>query len=475
MRVFPSPSVLMPIALQLFVDKSSHSFNETQAFLRLRCDLREEIYPEEFSLEEGKKWMQRVKSTWLGLQKFELTERIGGESAVITGFGVEVAANRPRAITKTYLRKTFGRFFGDERMVGGKESRGLPKYDIVVDELRSLKSTETRDPGHSKDPRDVLVWYGTNRKRRNEKFPSQGYGEERNSVTHFGKAYVNIPEGHKVGKKGPGIFARWMKGGSGIVLRSIDELARDQFSSQLDSSLSEQVQDNSLLLFLHGYNQSFEAAAIATAQLKYDLKIPHAAFFSWPSRGTLPDYPADGASVDAAVPAIADFLSFLSDATKDRSVKLHIVAHSMGNRGLLAALQRILLVGGQESEMKFDSIVFAAADVDRDCFKDGVELTGRLSGLKTLYASDGDRALLASGVARRVSRAGFLPPIMVADQVHTVDASGFDFTFVGHGYVRTARPVLHDMYVSMHFGTEPDQRQGLQRRETADGVYWRLT
>ena len=37
------------------------------------------------------------------------------------------------------------------------------------------------------------------------------------------------------------------------------------------------------LLYLHGYNTSFEEAAIRAAQIGFDLKVPGAtAFFSWP-------------------------------------------------------------------------------------------------------------------------------------------------------------------------------------------------
>src|SRR5262245_31066233 len=94
------------------------------------------------------------------------------------------------------------------------------------------------------------------------------------------------------------------------------------------------------LVFLHGFNVTFEDAAIRAAQIGFDLKVLGAtAFFSWPSRGRVTAYPADEATIEASEPAIADFL--VDFAANCGAEKVHLIAHSMGNRGLLRALQRI--------------------------------------------------------------------------------------------------------------------------------------
>jgi pimeloyl-ACP methyl ester carboxylesterase len=94
------------------------------------------------------------------------------------------------------------------------------------------------------------------------------------------------------------------------------------------------------LCFLHGFNVTFADAAIRAAQIGYDLKVPGAtAFFSWPSRGSVAAYPVDEASIEASERAITDFLvDFTAHCGAE---KVHVIAHSMGNRGLLRALQRI--------------------------------------------------------------------------------------------------------------------------------------
>jgi esterase/lipase superfamily enzyme len=230
-----------------------------------------------------------------------------------------------------------------------------------------------------------------------------------------------------------------------------------------------------MLFFLHGFRQTFEEAAIRTAQLKYDLKIPHAAFYSWPSKAHLAGYIADSTSVEAAAPNIAEFLSGLGGLMASQDLKLHIVAHSMGNRALLLALEKLLIsLRGKKPKFTFSDIVFAAADVDQQIFVNSVALTSAFSQRRTLYASAVDRALQGSGYAHQMIRAGRLPPVTIAKQTDTIDVPNFDFNILGHGYYASARPVLHDMFDLMHYGTWVANRQGIQPQSDKAGAYWRL-
>jgi esterase/lipase superfamily enzyme len=123
--------------------------------------------------------------------------------------------------------------------------------------------------------------------------------------------------------------------------------------------------DNSGVVFLHGYNVSFSDAALRAAQIGFDLSIKGAmAFFSWPSQGTLDGYSADEATIEASEDTIAEFL--VDFAAKSGATKIHIIAHSMGNRGLLRAVNRIVSRAKRRSEKQFDQIILAAADVDAE-------------------------------------------------------------------------------------------------------------
>jgi esterase/lipase superfamily enzyme len=64
------------------------------------------------------------------------------------------------------------------------------------------------------------------------------------------------------------------------------------------------------VIFVHGYNVSFEQAALRAAQIGFDLSVKGAmGFFSWPSQGTLGGYISDEASVEASEAAIMEFMT----------------------------------------------------------------------------------------------------------------------------------------------------------------------
>ncbi len=75
---------------------------------------------------------------------------------------------------------------------------------------------------------------------------------------------------------------------------------------------------------------------------------------------------------------------------------VHLVAHSMGNRGLLRALQRLAADAEMRAGVKFGQIFLAAPDVDRDLFLGLARLYPQFSDRTTLYASDGDKAVATS-------------------------------------------------------------------------------
>jgi esterase/lipase superfamily enzyme len=102
------------------------------------------------------------------------------------------------------------------------------------------------------------------------------------------------------------------------------------------------------LIYIHGYCVSFEEAALRAAQIGSDLNLQGAmAFYSWPSKGDLTGYLADSATIDASESFIREFL--LDFYRKSGAERVHIIAHSMGNRGLLRAMERI--VGMSESRV----------------------------------------------------------------------------------------------------------------------------
>jgi esterase/lipase superfamily enzyme len=218
---------------------------------------------------------------------------------------------------------------------------------------------------------------------------------------------------------------------------------------------------------------SFEDAAIRAAQIGYDLKVPGAtAFFAWPSRGNVAAYPADEATIEASERAITDFL--VDFVTNCGAEKVHVIAHSMGNRGLLRALQRIATDAETRGKVKFGQIFLAAPDVDRDLFVDLARLYPEHSERTTLYASDGDLAVHASATLHGGPRAGYFRPYTVTAGVDTVAVPDFDIDLLGHGYFSQAEALLHDMFDLMRLDAAPGKRQRITPTVDGSVSFWKV-
>src|SRR5690606_3614266 len=95
-------------------------------------------------------------------------------------------------------------------------------------------------------------------------------------------------------------------------------------------------------IFIHGYNVTFRDAARRTAQIAYDLKFSGApVMFSWPAQGDVEDYTIDENSAAWAESQVTQFLEATALASGAR--RMHIIAHSMGNRIVTKALERMVI------------------------------------------------------------------------------------------------------------------------------------
>jgi esterase/lipase superfamily enzyme len=465
-------------------DGERHTFEDLLNRLGTKYDLTEEQLQELLPAEKRERWDRTLRKTLTQalarLSELGLAYESGPGVYELYRFGLLVAAEKPVSLSPEHLRR-FPEFVLWEYR---KKYGNFPPPDAPPPPPTPAPSApavgvplgimEERDRNLLYDPRDVQVWFATNRAPNNSTNVRLGFSNRRDTTVRYGSCLVNIPEGHNTGETEPSVFQAWRSGTDGIIVRAIQPMPPSDFWRELEGTLASSVDNDSVLFFLHGFNVSFLEAAIRTAQLKYDLKIPHAAFYSWPSRRRLLGFGADSASIDAAVPGITDFLSRLGLLTAERKVKLHVIAHSMGNRGLLLAMDKILdNLKGSPKQFKLSEVVFAAPDVDQERFKQLAGSTTSLSRQRTLYAAH-DLALISSRWIYRAPRAGLLPPVTVVNEIDTVDVTPVDLSLLGHGYVAECRPVIGDMFDAMHNGTVPRNRMGLRPKQSAYGPYWIL-
>ncbi len=229
-----------------------------------------------------------------------------------------------------------------------------------------------------------------------------------------------------------------------------------------------------VLIFVHGYNTTFDDAVRRTAQLAYDLSFPGVPIaYSWPSQGSLGGYLIDETNVEWAVPHLKAFL--LQVAAQAEAQTIHLVAHSMGSRVLLAALQQIAQEQPAESGPRFTNLVLLAPDVDADVFRAHLAAVRKVAARVTLYASAKDKALVWSKTAHGYPRAGDTKPSpVVAAGVDTIDASSVDTSLTGHSYYADSRSVLFDLFALLRYGKPPAERFGLEAKDQGGLTYWMM-
>lgn len=223
-----------------------------------------------------------------------------------------------------------------------------------------------------------------------------------------------------------------------------------------------------VLIFIHGFNTTFEEAAVRVAALAREMDFTGTPIlYSWPSFGGLAEYAFDEDSVEWTTPHLRGFLQLVRKYSG--AMKINLIAHSMGNRALGKALQEL------EAEVKplFNEVIMAAPDVDDDLFEQMAEDWEGKAKRITLYASSHDFALAASKRFHADHyRAGESDEMLVVKGVDSIDASGAQSDRLGHGYLFHAS-VLADVAKLIRTDDSPDQRS-LRPAKAEGGKYWIL-
>jgi esterase/lipase superfamily enzyme len=310
----------------------------------------------------------------------------------------------------------------------------------------------------------VPIFFGTNRR---PSGPSAtAFSGDNGDATSYGLASVTIPTGiHEIGKlETPAwwkIFADKKDRQCYFTLADVESLKQMEFAAKLEAAL-QAAEGKELLVFLHGFNVTFEEAALRAAQFAKDSKFRGIVLlFSWPSQGAILGYSGDEDRALSSADRLAAFLKGLENGPWKR---VHLLAHSMGSRVMLAGL-----ADNPRPALPLGQLVFAAADVYVPFFEEKfpkLQNAGKLSA--TSYASKKDRALLLSSLLHRGARVGIVEDIpYVTEGLESIDASAVDEGILGHGYWSGQRPLITDLRTLLNEGFGAGRR-GLDQI----GKYW---
>lgn len=342
-------------------------------------------------------------------------------------------------------------------------------------------------PPENADWQVVPVFFGTDRETQPDNTRLQ-YSSERGRRLELGRALISVPKSHQV----PNIERPWAiklpyfdvtiyeqteDPAQHFTIQNIGKLTQEEFLARIRTRLARSARyKDHAIVFVHGYNTSFDSALYRTAQLSYDLKFDGAAFlYSWPSGGAVASYTYDRESAQASEPYLRQFLDIVVRETGAKSVS--IIAHSMGNQPLLSVLRDMRQTG--PNEVAINEVILAAPDVDADGFDN---VARRIEGIArgvTLYVASNDRALMVSRNFWRNPRAGDVPPggPLIVSGVETIDITraSTDSLALNHSGYAENNDLLQDIGKLILSGLRPPEQRlpTLMRTASPRGDYWR--
>ncbi len=316
------------------------------------------------------------------------------------------------------------------------------------------------------------IFIATTRRAVDADRPGFRFGTQDANTLSWGAAQVNVPS-YRVRAEGaialPGSEAN-PDASRLMFVNSLIPADSVRFLQRIRDDLA-RTNSRDILVFVHGYNSSFEEGAVRLAQLVADMGFDGTAIlFSWPSAGALSGYIRDQ---QTARNAGWHLLHLLRDQLpQTQPSRIHVIAHSMGSEVLSKAIS---LVQRADSLPRFGQVVFAAPDVDARIFAREIlpVIRDRSEGV-TLYASSDDDALRASRVLNGVLRLGLGgDSLTVLGGMTTVDATRVRGDALGHTLFGNSA-LLSDLHAVLTEGRTPAERRLLQVRRGDGSVFWRF-
>jgi esterase/lipase superfamily enzyme len=267
---------------------------------------------------------------------------------------------------------------------------------------------------------DPTLLVATTRKRVNGGRAKPWFGPERGSAMTVARAKLVPPDDSRFSLAAAGL-ANWRLDGVEPVSGEVSDLLAQAGGGQ------------DVLVYVHGFKQTFETAALDAAYLSDGIKFHgQTMVFSWPSKAGLFDYAYDR---DSAMWSRDDFERVLHsiEATPGAG-RAHIVAHSMGTMLALESLRQFHARYGDAIAGRIGAVVFASPDIDMDVFSSAINRIGPLARKITIITATNDRALaLSGGLAGGMTRVGAAEKAVIERLgVRVVDASQAGWGIINH-------------------------------------------
>ncbi|MCE2942899.1 MAG: alpha/beta hydrolase [Gemmatimonadota bacterium] len=327
-------------------------------------------------------------------------------------------------------------------------------------------------------PQRIPVFVATTRRQVSSDRPGQRWGTDDADTVGFAVAQVNLPS-YRARREGELPRVPTTRDNA---LRYRPDSLQDTYVTQAQPAspatwtalvrraLAE-TQSRSVLVFVHGYNVSFEDALVRVAQLTADLDFDGVpVLFTWPSQGSLSGYVRDQQN---ARNSGYHFARFLRDVVPGLEAdRVSVVGHSMGSEVVARGIVRL---AGDTVAPVLAQLVLAAPDLDVRLFRREVlPLVPARAKRLTLYASDDDEALRASAVLNGVWRLGLGgDSLVVQPEFDTIDASRVKGDALQHTLFGNPS-LIADLQALLAGDVPPTNRRLLELKRPDGRIFWRF-
>lgn len=323
----------------------------------------------------------------------------------------------------------------------------------------------------------LTIFVATTRNATNSERPGDRYGPDDVDQLQFAAVSVNVPPYRA---RGTGdlprpntirnnVFSYNPDPTKDFFVSSVIQVDSNRFVQRVADDLA-QTKSRDVLVFVHGFNTSFEDAVLRAAQVAADINFDGTVLvFSWPSAASVSSYVRDQQTARNSGFHLLRLLNGPLRAAMPDHVDL--LGHSMGSEVIAKALSLTMVT---DSLPRFNQVVFAAPDIDARVFRREIlpALSNR-AGRVTLYASTDDEALRASRSLNGVWRLGLGgDSLTVVRGMDTIDASRVRADVLGHTLFGN-QAFLADLAVLLAEGRSPAERRLLAVSRGAL-MFWRF-
>eukprot|EP00752_Nemacystus_decipiens_P015727 g14040.t1 len=277
-----------------------------------------------------------------------------------------------------------------------------------------------------------------------------------------------------------------------------EPVAEDQpersFIEALEAAVQQSI-DKEITIYIHGFKNSFEEAALTAAELGlYSGGLGPFVLYSWPSYDSLFEYSHDRDSVRYTTAHARRFVELLANeiaAGRLSASKINLIAHSSGAEVVGSILRELGLMSHtwtpkqRQQHWRIGEVLMVAPDISTDVARERIlkeDLRGMYDRL-VVYTSTSDSALRwASSVLYRVTRIGSIREQNLTEADRRWIRQARDLTLINideqpsgdpvrHSHHRYSGATLSDMLLCLRSDLSPSER-GLVRTE--EEVIWRF-